>query len=312
VNEEQEQKKHITSDDLHDGFSNKYVPPKPDPSPVPIKKIDTPKTKTTTTTEFETLNPAASGSTLPSSTEEDDAALPELTPTLAEFSKIPYQAFEKSFEFIQRHRDVIVPGASDALLVAAFKAEGEGKKKLAKQCVHQSLLLQYCEKLGGDGVRVFFQKMISGDKRAERVFIDDVEKTYAHLCGRVEKSKEEEALAGGKEQIQLVPESPDQTISFNVPSGPPPENIVLEGPGTEGMDIEEVRKALQFRWEVFSSFPENLRKALESGSLDSVNQVLADMEVEEAEGVVQNLDMAGILNFAEGGIRDETGNLEED
>lgn len=135
-----------------------YVPPKPDPSPVPIKKIDTPKTKTTTTTEFETLNPAASGSTLPSSTEEDDAALPELTPTLAEFSKIPYQAFEKSFEFIQRHRDVIVPGASDALLVAAFKAEGEGKKKLAKQCVHQSLLLQYCEKLGGDGVRVFFQK----------------------------------------------------------------------------------------------------------------------------------------------------------
>lgn len=151
-----------------------------------------------------------------------------------------------------------------------------------------------------------YVRMISGDKRAEKVFLDDVEKTYDHLCGRVEKSKEEE-LIGGKEQIQLVPESADQTISFNVPNGPPPEHIVLEGPGTEDMDIEEVRKALQFRWEVFSAFPENLRKALESGSLDSVNKVLADMEVEEAEGVVERLDMAGILNFAEGGIRDETG-----
>ncbi|KAJ3722101.1 Cdc37 N terminal kinase binding-domain-containing protein [Lentinula guzmanii] len=305
--EENEQKKHITSDDLHDGFSSKYIPPQPDPAPVPLKKIEKSDT-TTTTTEFETLNPKASSSKLPSSsvsTEEDDA-LPELTPSLAEFSKIPYRGFQKSFEYIQNHRDVIVPGASDALLVAAFTAEGEGRKKLAKQCVHQSLLLQYCEKLGGDGVRVFFQKMISGDKRAEKVFLEDVESTYNHLRGRVEASKEEE-LAGGKEQIQLVPESPDQTINFNVPNGPPPENIVLEGPGTEDMDIEEVRKALQFRWDVFNTFSENLQNALQENSLESVNKVLADMDVAEAEGVVQNLDIAGILSFAEGGIRDETG-----
>ncbi|KIK57286.1 hypothetical protein GYMLUDRAFT_173119 [Collybiopsis luxurians FD-317 M1] len=307
--EEIEQQKHITSDDLHEGFSSKYVPAKADPSPVPLKKIGTPKTTTTTTTEFETLNPEASGSKLPESsvlTEEDDT-LPELTPILAEFSKIPYRGFEKSFEFIQRHRDVVVPGASDALLVAAFTAQGEGKKKLAKQCVHQSLLLQYCEKLGGDGVRVFFQKMISGDPRAAKVFLDDVEKTYEHLAGRVAKSKEEEADAGGKEQIQLVPESPDQTIGFNVPEGPPPEKIVLEGPGTEDMDVEEVRKALQFRWDVFSAFPEELQAALKDGSLDKVNAVLGDLDIAEAEAVVHNLDMAGILSFAEGGIRDETG-----
>lgn len=30
------------------------------------------------------------------------------------------------------------------------------------------------------------------------------------------------------------------------------------------------------------------------------------MDVEDAEQLVQMLDMAGILNFAEGGIRDET------
>lgn len=90
--------------------------------------------------------------------EDDDDALPELTPSLEAFSRLPLRAYEKSFEFIQAHRDVYVDGASDALLVAAFRAEGANKRKYAKQCVHQSLLLQYCDKLGKDGVRVFFKK----------------------------------------------------------------------------------------------------------------------------------------------------------
>ena len=84
--------------------------------------------------------------------------MPELTPSLEAFSKLPLGAYEQSFRFIQAHPDVVVSGASDALLVASFRAEGDGKPKYAKQCVHQSLLLQYCEKLGGDGVRVFFNK----------------------------------------------------------------------------------------------------------------------------------------------------------
>jgi cell division cycle protein 37 len=89
---------------------------------------------------------------------EEDDALPELTPSLEAFSHLPLRGYEKSFEFIQSHRDVVVPGASDALLVAAFRAQSDGRGEYAKQCVHQSLLLQYCEKLGGDGVRVFFKK----------------------------------------------------------------------------------------------------------------------------------------------------------
>lgn len=53
-----------------------------------------------------------------------------------------------------------MPGASDALLVAAFTAQGDGKAKYAKQCVNQSLLLQYCDKLGRDGVSVFFKRYV--------------------------------------------------------------------------------------------------------------------------------------------------------
>lgn len=128
---------------------------------MPVTKINKGKKKETTT-EFEVLNPNAASSnsrgneSADSDGEED--ALPELTPSLEAFSKIPLKAYEKSFEFIQSHRDVIVPGAADALLVAAFRAQSNKRPKYAKQCVHQSLLLQYCDKLGGDGVRVFFRK----------------------------------------------------------------------------------------------------------------------------------------------------------
>jgi cell division cycle protein 37 len=119
-------------------------------------------------TEIEVLNPSAVASSTSTAAadndedddEDDDEGLPEITPSLVEFSKLPLKAYEKSFEFIQHHRDVYVPGASDALLVAAFRAQSQDKSKYAKQCIHQSLLLQYCEKLGKDGVGIFFKKYI--------------------------------------------------------------------------------------------------------------------------------------------------------
>lgn len=318
--EEAEQKKKITSDDIHEGFDSHYVPPKPDPAPVKGIIPDTKGKKKAQ--EFETLNPkgvAAASDTFASSVPDDDTdddgddedtELPKLTPALEEFSKLPVRGYQKSWEFIQAHRDVIVPGASDALLVAAFRAQGEGKDTYAKQCVHQSLLLQYCDKLGKDGVRVFFNKMVNADARAVAVFEKDVLDTYAHLVERVRVTKAEESAA--HEQIQLVPENPNQSITFNIPDGPPPENITLEGPGFENVDINEVKKALQMRWDVFSAFQKDFQDALKSQNLDSVNKVLGKMKVEVAEEMVGLLDMAGILSFSDTNIRDETGQGDDD
>ncbi|KAL5492614.1 CDC37_1 [Sanghuangporus weigelae] len=56
-----------------------------------------------------------------------------------------------------------------------------------------------------------------------------------------------------------------------------------------------------------NDFRDDLKEALKSQKLEEVNKVLASMTVEEAEKVVQLLDQTGILSFAEGGIRDETG-----
>lgn len=140
------------------------------------------------------------------------------------------------------------------------------------------------------------------------VFMKDVDDTYNHIVTRVKVNKaEEEALGRGAEQIQLVPENPDAEISFIVPDGPPPENIKLEGTGTEGMDVEEVRKALQLQWEVFEGFEEDMKAALRSQKLEAVNKVLGSMTIEAAEGIVQLLQMSGILSFSENGIRDQTG-----
>lgn len=155
--------------------------------------------------------------------------------------------------------------------------------------------------------------MINADPRAVMVFMKDVDDTYDHIVTRVKANKEEEeALGKGTEQIQLVPENPDAEISFNVPDGPPPENIKLEGPGTEGLEVEQVRKALQMQWEVFEGFEEDMKEALKSQKLEAVNKVLGSMDIEDAERVVELLQVSGILSFSETGVRDQTGAPEDD
>lgn len=153
--------------------------------------------------------------------------------------------------------------------------------------------------------------MINGNKQAIDVFEQDVEQTYQLVKKRAAINRaEQEKIAeqGGVETIQLVAENPSTVISFDVPDGPPPADLRLEpSPETEGLDIEEVRQVLQQRWEIFEAFDPKLKKALQSNKLENVNKVLGKMSVEEAEQVVELLQVAQILQFAEGGIRDETG-----
>ncbi|KAF8133761.1 Cdc37 N terminal kinase binding-domain-containing protein [Boletus edulis] len=331
-----EQKKHITSEDIHEGWESKvsqsccplatililaqYVPPKPAPPPIKNAISDTtPKTKITKpTTTYEVLNPAASSS--------HAAAVPSacrISPTRTSkrrnYQSLPHPSlaspachFGTMPNPLPLYRTIATSSFQvhpTLFLLPPFRQKQMDAGKYAKQCVHQSLLLQYCNKLGRDGVRLFFQKMITGDKRAIPIFVKDVEDTYAHLVTRVAAAATEASSSTSqKEQIQLVPENPDSTISFNVPDGPPPDDLVLEGPGTEGLDVEEVRKALMMRWTVFNGFSDALQDALRVGTLETVNKVLAEMDVGEAEDVVSKLDLAGIMSFAAGGVRDETGN----
>ena len=300
-----------------------YVPAAPEPAPLVAPKQA--KTKKEPKVEYEVLNAKTASSSTPSAPppaaqdadsdgdteeEEDDDSLPDMTPELKGYAKIKLHDWEALYRYLQEHRSIFVPGAADALLVEGFSAEQRRAYKYAAQCIHQSLTLQYAEKLGADGPRVFFARMLNSDPRASEMFKQDFESTYAHVKKRaaiVQAEEDKIREQGGKETIQLVPQDEDMVISFNVPDGPPPEDLRLEGEGVEELDIEEVRQALQMRWDIFSSFPEKLQKALASGKLDKVNKVLGDMEVEEAEAVVESLQIGGILSFAnEGKIHDTT------
>nr|XP_019008869.1 cell division cycle protein 37 [Kwoniella pini CBS 10737]OCF47650.1 cell division cycle protein 37 [Kwoniella pini CBS 10737] len=297
--EEKEQSKKITSEGIHDGWSQSSVN-KAQPSPLDDKpKI--PKKKETTET-IEVLNPKGvetsrqSPSTTSVETDEDESFGP-LTPSAKAFANIPLGAFEKSFAFIQKDSSVLTEATHDSLLAEAFDAERRGDKGLAQRCVHQSLLVNYCRQLGRDGVGLFFQKMISRNPKSIEMFMQDFNQTYTRIATRTVEMIAEEEAAGEREQIQLVAEDPSVEIGFNLPDGPPPVDLRLEGEGTEEMDIEQVKAFLQRKWDIFQAFPDNLKNALKTEKLDEVNKVLGKMKVAEAEKVVELMQEGGMLSF---------------
>ncbi|EJU03366.1 hypothetical protein DACRYDRAFT_50428 [Dacryopinax primogenitus] len=337
LNEEAHAK--ITSDDIHEGFDSHYLPHKVEdveiaPSQAAPKHK---KTHKTTETSFETLNspkpmapiatPKDAPTPVPNQEEksgyeadepgedddeddDDDDELPALSPALLKFSRIGVGKYDESYHFLQENNSVLAAGALDALFGAAYLAEMRNDTKYAKSCVHQALLLQYCEKLGKDGIAVFFRRMASGHQNAQAVFMKDVNDTYGLMKQRVAANRA--SASQGKETIQLQVESGVNSISFNIPDGPPPPPGQALEVNYEGLeegerpDVEEVRMWLQKRWDIWQGFPKKLRKALQSGSLENVNKVLEGMEVEPAEKIVQQLQEGGILNFSESGVRDET------
>jgi cell division cycle protein 37 len=146
--------------------------------------------------------------------------------------------------------------------------------------------------------------MTNSNHAALRIFLDDVAKTSDRIISRakvVAAERAEKAAAGSEsvEQIQLVPASPDQTITFEIPDGPPPDKLEITGEGAEDLDPQLVREFLQKRWDIFQGFPlKNLKAAMSKKSLNKVNKVLGRMSVKEAEIVVEQLQEAGILSVS--------------
>lgn len=149
--------------------------------------------------------------------------------------------------------------------------------------------------------------MTGQNPQALRMFLEDVAKTSTRIIERskvvaaeqkASKAASAESGAEGVEQIQLVPASENQVITFEVPDGPPPETLEITGEGSEDLDPVMVKEFLQKRWDIFESFPKNLKKALGEKSLEKVNKVLGKMSVEDAEEVVGQLQEAGILSVS--------------
>lgn len=213
----------------------------------------------------------------------------QASPLAKRFAKIKQGDYRTSLDFIGSNPSVLGEKETDGLLVEAFNAQSEGQDDYARQCVHQALLLQYCRQLGRDGVQLFFKRVTTQGHQAQKLFLDDVNSTYARIRSRTrelaEQRKRDEAEGtGGVEQIQLHAVDPNTTI-----------NIVVPPADATDEDAQQARA-------VFETFPPGLQRALESGSLDKVNEVLGKMSVDEAEQIVAQLGEGGMLSLEEGVI----------
>ncbi|WPH03254.1 Hypothetical protein R9X50_00613100 [Acrodontium crateriforme] len=281
----------ITSESIHTGFNSSHVA-KPTPSAAVSRSMTTellnaPQASGDTKAGSEADDEGGFGAVNIASGEDDDDI--EASPTAKKFGKIAYGDYRSSLEFIGSHPEILVEKETDGLLVEAFDAQSKAKstkdEEYARQCVHQALLLQYCRQLGKDGVGLFFKRVQTQGHQARKLFLDDVNSTYARIKSRTaEIAKEAAAEGGDREQIQLHAVDPNTTI-----------NIVTPPPMAECQNDDEKTAR-----EIFDTFPPGLQRALESGSLDKVNEVLGKMSVDEAEQIVEQLGNGGMLSLEEG------------
>lgn len=274
---EKEEGMKITSESIHTGFDSSHVskskpaektaepellnPPRPQ-----LKSVDTGQSSGADADVEDGLPTTLSG-------HESDEDM-QASATGKKFAKIPFGDYRTSLQFISENPSVLAEKETDGLLVEAFNAQTDSNSDYARQCVHQALLLQYCRALGRDGVALFFKRITTKGHQAQEVFYKDVRETYQRIRNRCREINAERAAgggssgAGGVEQIQLHAVEPGTEIKIRIPPA--------DSAG------EEERRARQ----IFEGFAPDMKKALESGSLDKVNEVLGKMKLEDAEELV--------------------------
>ena len=113
----------------------------------------------TNAVQQDTLRTVSSGAEADSEeSDEEPANEDDITPTDLgkKFGEIKLTDLKKSINFIEDNPQVVSEKNQDGLMVQAFNAQMEGKESLAKQYVHQALLLQYVKQVGRGGVKTLF------------------------------------------------------------------------------------------------------------------------------------------------------------
>ncbi|KAK7918307.1 cell division cycle protein 37 [Apiospora marii] len=269
----------ITSDSYHTGFDSSHVS-----KSQPGDKAVSSKPELLNP-NFDINNPG--GIKAPNTTSDaDDDAEVQASLEGKRFANIKSNDYRESNNYISAHPQILSEKEQDGILVMAFDAQLEGKGDFARNCVHQALLLQYCRSLGKDGVPMFFKRITTKGHQAQDVFYKDVSETYARIqsrCKEINAERAQEAASGnaGVEQIQLHAVEPGTVINIRIP------------PANSEDESEKQGRA------IFEQFAPEMQKALETGSLDKVNEVLGRMKVDEAEELVGLLGEANILSLEE-------------
>ncbi|KAK9719000.1 hsp90 co-chaperone Cdc37 [Basidiobolus ranarum] len=152
---EQEDKKKLTSENVcHTAFDKTIIS-----KPKPTEPVEKTKVKT-----IEVLNPEINknpnSSEIKTSTldeeEDDEYEEVEASDALIEFGL--QTDYSKSYELIKADPTLVSEAHADELMAEAFKYQLSDFSNEARAFVHQSLVLQYCVKLGSDGIGLFFHR----------------------------------------------------------------------------------------------------------------------------------------------------------
>ncbi|OLL25418.1 Hsp90 co-chaperone Cdc37 [Neolecta irregularis DAH-3] len=232
------------------------------------------------------LKNTSSGTQVDSEDELEEQEETSIEPSEAakQFGMLKLGDFAEAKRFLASHPELFEDEVeSDGLLIEAFRAEMKGHCEYARQCVDRAQLLSFCRKLGPDGVNLFFQKITTPGHQALKVFVNDVNSTYARIKERAAViAAEPDEGPAGVEQIQLQAVDPNTHISILVPR--------------ENSDVPAERESRT----IFECFPPSLQRALQTGELGEVNKVLGKMNVDEAEEIVEKLSRGGMLSIEEG------------
>lgn len=121
------------------------------------------------------------------------------------------------------------------------------------------------------------------NQQPRRLFEDDVNKTYTRIktrCAEINAEKKEQQV----ETIQLQQMQEGSKLTVRIPD----------------VNNEEEKQAV----EVYECLPPNFKTALQTGELDEINKVLAEMKVEDAEVVLKVASDYGFLDL-EGEVLEE-------
>lgn len=164
---------------------------------------------------------------------------------------------------------------------------------MAYQVIHQSELIAYIKEIYdmkkipylhvnelSEVVKMFFQRVFynKAKDQGKRSFLDSVQAKFVHVKNRVEVMEQEQSQEG-VETIQL--KSLDDTTELQV-------NL----PNFDSTDPEDLQ-----RLEAFKKLPPKMQEAVKTQSLDRINEIFAEMSVEEAEKILDIFNDGEIIGI---------------
>ncbi|AMD19008.1 HBR107Wp [Eremothecium sinecaudum] len=288
-----EKELHISSEDVHTGFDRSIIN-KSSPSDNEVSKYMKPA-------EYAAISSGSNDIKLPPPrldfiTFKDDPMA--LAPETELFGDITAVDYKKSEEFLLQNLQILSEQQTDALMMKAFEYEMDGDSSKAYQVIHQAELMSYIREIYSmkkiphlhvqeltEVITVFFKKVFynAANIAGKKSFLESVQKKFDHVIQRCKVLRAEQAeefqKEGNVETIQL--KSLDESTELQV-------NL----PDFDSQDPKELKKI-----EAFKTLPKEMQEAVKTQSLDNINEVFANMSIEEAEKILDIFNESEIIGI---------------